>query len=162
MTGGSGSGTEAVEEARVAFHSQPRPIPADARVIYKLAQIAIILDAFNKRSASIENLHLFAWALQSRRRGQMLLSWWAGSRYANTITKRSDPHLSVALNVGLIRGMLSISGSNNSRVTLEPLGVLFAQQIESSDELMAAEKLFLRQFHKLSDASVARRLARSA
>lgn len=155
-------GTEAIEEARVAFRSQPHPIPADARVVYKLAQIALVLNLFNRRSASIENLHLFTWSLQSRRRGQMLLSWWAGNRHASTITKRSDPHLQVALNVGLIRGMLKISGPNNNRVTLEPPGILFAQQIESNDELMTAEKHLLRQFGKLSDASVSRYLTRIA
>ncbi|WP_326650478.1 hypothetical protein [Streptomyces sp. NBC_01750] len=153
--------TEEVEEARVAFRSQPHPIPADARVTYKLAQIALVLNVFNKQSASIENLHLFTWSLQNRRRGQMLLSWWAGNRLANTITKRSDPHLQVALNVGLIRGMVKISGPNNHRVTLAPQGILFARQIESDDELMAAEKTFLRQFRRLSDASVARHLTRS-
>jgi hypothetical protein len=92
----------------------------------------------------------------------MLLSWWAGSRHANTVTKRSDPHLQLALNVGLVRGMLKISGANKHRITLEPPGILFAQQIDSDDDLMAAEKNFLRQFRKLSDASVARHLVRSA
>lgn len=155
-------GPVAIEEARVGFRSQPRAIPADARVVYKLAQVSLILNAFNRQSASIENLHLFAWALQNRRRGQMLLSWWAGHRHANTVTKRSDPHLQVALNVGLVRGMLKISGVNSHRVTLEPPGMLFAQQINSNDDVMAAEKNFLRQFRRLSDASVARHLARNA
>ncbi|MDN5385384.1 hypothetical protein QEP66_25505 [Streptomyces sp. LB8] len=146
--------------ARIHFRSQPRPIPADARVAYKLAQVAIVLHSFNRSTASIENLHLFTWALQSRRTRQMLLSWWSGSRFASTITQRSDPHLPVALNVGLIRGMVQISGASHNRVSLQPLGIQFAQDIELNDDLMSTEKAFLRQFNKLSDAAVARRLAR--
>ncbi|MFE1689853.1 hypothetical protein ACFW64_19170 [Streptomyces albidoflavus] len=149
-------------QARIEFRSQPHPIPADARVAYKLAQVALVLNHFNRNSASIENLHLFTWSLQSRRSGQMLLSWWSGSRYASTVTQRSDPHLPVALNVGLIRGMVSISGTNHNRVTLQPPGVLLAQHIMSRDDLMSAEKAYLHQFHKLSDAAVSRRLARAS
>ncbi|GGQ26070.1 hypothetical protein GCM10010233_49060 [Streptomyces pseudogriseolus] len=146
--------------ARVKFRSQPHPIPADARVAYKLAQVALVLSSFNRNSASIENLHLFTWALQSRRSGQMLLSWWLGSRYADTVTQRSDPHLPVALNVALIRGMVNITGANHNRVSLLPPGILFAQQISSDEDLMSAEKTYLRQFKKLSDAAISRRLTR--
>nr|WSX77814.1 hypothetical protein OH826_30630 [Streptomyces sp. NBC_00899] len=146
--------------ARVEFRSQPRPIPADARVAYKLAQVALVLNSFNQNSASIENLQLFTWSLQSRRSGQMLLSWWSGTRHADTITQRSDPHLPVALNVGLIQGMVTIVGTNHNRVSLQPPGVLFAQRIALDDDLMSAEKTYLRQFHRLSDAAVSRRLAR--
>jgi hypothetical protein len=148
--------------ARIHFRSQPHPIPADARVAYKLAQVAIVLHSFNRNSASIENLHLFTWALQSKRARQMLLSWWSGSRFASTITQRSDPHLPVALNVGLIRGMVRISGASHNRVSLQPPGIQFAQQIELDGDLMSAEKAFIRQFNKLSDAAVARRLARNS
>ncbi|MEV5520233.1 hypothetical protein AB0N43_07130 [Streptomyces pseudogriseolus] len=148
--------------ARVEFRSQPHPIPADARVAYKLAQVALVLYSFNRNSASIENLHLFTWSLQSRRSGQMLLSWWSGSRYASTVTQRSDPHLPVALNVGLLRGMVGITGANHNRVTLQPSGVLLAQRIISDDDLMTTEKTYLRQFNKLSDAAVSRRLARNS
>ncbi|MER7826882.1 hypothetical protein ABTX85_30480 [Streptomyces sp. NPDC096097] len=129
---------------------------------YKLAQVALVLSAFNRNSANIENLHLFTWSLQSRRTGQMVLSWWSGDRFASTVTQRSDPHLPVALNVGLIRGMVSISGANHNRVSLQPSGVLFAQNIAANEELMSAEKAYLGQFKKLSDAAVARRLARSS
>ncbi|WP_329470897.1 hypothetical protein OIE75_12795 [Streptomyces sp. NBC_01723] len=121
----------------------------------------MVLNSFNRNSASIENLQLFTWSLQSRRSGQMLVSWWLGTRYANTVTQRSDPNLSVALNVGLIRGMIRLTGANNSRVTLQPPGALFAQQIVADDELMRAEKDYLHQFGKLSDAAISRRLARS-
>ncbi|MEV8045724.1 hypothetical protein AB0P02_18050 [Streptomyces griseoluteus] len=148
--------------ARVQFRSQPHPIPADARVAYKLAQIALVLSSFNRNSATIENLHLFTWSLQSRRSGQMLASWWFGNRQASTVTQRSDPHLPVALNVGLLRGMVEITGTNQNRVSLQPPGVLFAQQINSDDDLMSAEKVYLRQFKKLSDAAVSRRLARNS
>lgn len=158
----SSASSRDIEQARVAFRSQPRPIPADARVVYKLAQVVLVLSSFHKNTASIENLNLFTWSLQSRRRGQLLLSWWDGNRRADTVTKRSDPHLPIALNVGVVKGMLKISGANGSRVTLEPPGILFLQQIESVDEVMAAEKNLLRQFQRLSDASVARNLTRVA
>lgn len=148
--------------ARVQFRSQPHPIPADARVAYKLAQVSLVLSSFNQNSASIENLHLFSWSLQSRRRGQMLLSWWLGNRHASTVTQRADPHLPVALNVGLLRGMVGIIGTNQNRVSLQPRGVLFAQQIDADDDLMSTEKAYLRQFKKLSDAAVSRRLARNS
>ncbi|MFF1562027.1 hypothetical protein ACFVY1_00605 [Streptomyces sp. NPDC058293] len=153
---------DVLTHARVEFRSQPHPIPADARIVYKLAQIALVLNSFNRKSASIENLHLFTWSLQSRRRGQMLLSWWAGSRYSNTVTRRSDPHLAVALNVGLIRGLVSLSGANKNRVTLQPLGALLVQQIDSDSDLMSAEKTYLQQFNRLSDAAISRRLVRSS
>ncbi|WAE65275.1 hypothetical protein OUQ49_05755 [Streptomyces cavourensis] len=151
-----------LSNARIEFRSQPRPIPADARVVYKLAQIAVVLNAFNKNSATIENLHLFTWSLQSKRAGQMLMSWWSGNRHASTITQKSDPHLTVALNVGLIRGMVNITGANHNRVTLQPLGVHLAQQIELDEELMGAEKMYMRQFGRLSDAAVLRKLARNS
>ncbi|MEY9841238.1 hypothetical protein [Streptacidiphilus sp. EB103A] len=151
-----------VANTLVKFRSQPHPIPADARVAYKLAQVALVLNAFNKHSATIENLHLFTWSLQTRRSGEMLAAWWSGHRYASTVTQRSDPHLSIALNVGLIRGMVTVSGANSNRITLEQPGILFAQQITADDGLMVAEKNFLHQFNKLSDAAVSRRLARSA
>lgn len=160
-TGFLGANDE-LANARIEFRSQPHPIPADSRVAYKLAQVAIVLCAFNKNSAAIENLHLFTWSLQSKRAGQMLWSWWSGNRYASTITQRSDPHLSVALNVGLIRGMVNITGASGNRVTLQPSGVQFAQEIELDEELMSAEKAHIRQFGKLSDAAVSRRLARNS
>ncbi|MEW2262506.1 hypothetical protein ACGF5T_08260 [Streptomyces sp. NPDC047853] len=162
MTSGFLGVHDELANARIEFRSQPHPIPADARVAYKLAQVALVLSAFNNNSATIENLHLFTWSLQSKRAGQMLLSWWSGSRYANTVTQRSDPHLPVALNVGLIRGIVSITGASHNRVTLQPPGVLFAQQIELDEELMSAEKAYIRQFSKLSDAAVARRLTRAS
>lgn len=92
----------------------------------------------------------------------MLLSWWSGSRHASTVTQRSDPNLPVALNVGLIRGMVKITGASHNRVSLQPLGVLFVQNIELDEDLMSAEKAYLSQFNKLSDAAVSRRLARNS
>ncbi|MET9050349.1 hypothetical protein ABZW50_04245 [Streptomyces bacillaris] len=152
---------EEVGEALVKFRRQPRPIPADARVGYKIAQSALVLNAFNKNAAALENLHLFSWALATPRRRQMLLAWWDGHRYANTITQRLDPNLPVALNIGVMRGVMRITVAAKSRVHLEPSGVLLAQEIEQTPNLFAAEKNFLRQFGRLSDAAVSRHLARS-
>ncbi|MDX5574348.1 hypothetical protein [Streptomyces sp. ID01-9D] len=149
------------EEARVTFRRQPRPIPADARVGYKIAQTALVLHTFNKNAAALENLHLFSWALGTPRRRQMLLSWWSGNRYANTVTQRLDPYLPVALNIGVMRGVMRITTGTKSRIHLASTGVLLAQEIEQDHNLFAAEKNFLRQFGRLSDASVSRQLARS-
>ncbi|MET9808149.1 hypothetical protein [Streptomyces halstedii] len=152
---------EGVEEARVKFRRQPRPIPADARVGYKVAQATLVLHTFNRNAATLENLHLFSWALGTPKRRQMLLSWWSGNRYANTVTQKLDPYLPVALNIGVMRGVMRITTGAKNRIHLEPSGVLMAQEIEHDHDLFAAEKNFLRQFGRLSDASVSRQLARS-
>ncbi len=93
-------------EIPVVFQRQPRPLEARHRVAYRTALLVPVLSRFRGSAASVENVHLFMWATRSARTRQLLQAWWAGRRFAGTITQRLDPDLQVTLNLAAADGLV--------------------------------------------------------
>jgi hypothetical protein len=90
----------------------------------------------------------------------MFSNWWAGRRYADTVTSRIDPELDVTLNLALVDGLIEPL-SDRSRVRLSGKGSALAKLIEASEDTLLSEKAFLSQLPALSDTTITRRLGSS-
>jgi hypothetical protein len=144
----------------VVFRPRPAPVPARHRFAYRTSVLVLTLGHFNRQSAKVANLHLLTWAMRSSRTRSMFSNWWAGRRYADTVTSRIDPELDVTLNLALVDGLIEPL-SDRSRVRLSGKGSALAKLIEASEDTLLSEKAFLSQLPALSDTTITRRLGSS-
>jgi hypothetical protein len=157
------SSTENLEDqgefdAPIRFRRQPRLLLAERRISYRLALLALILSRFHKNTGSIAHLNLLFWAMRSERSRSMLLAWWAGRRFADTVTERTDPSLQVTLNLALSHELVGIGGNQKKRVALTSTGAALANSVDAEEDLMVIEKNLLSQLGILSDSQITRRL----
>jgi hypothetical protein len=143
-------------DARVRFHRLPRPLPAEQRVAYRLATLVLILSRFKRATASVESLHLISWATRSRRSRAILLSWWDGRRFADTVTERLDPNLQVTLNLAVVHGLARVANAARRRIGLTEQGGALAARLYADDGLLRIEKRFLASLGALSDGRISR------
>jgi hypothetical protein len=149
-------------DAPVRFQRQPRPLPAEQRVAYRLAVLTLTLSRFRQSTASIQHLHLLGWATRTRRSRAMLLGWWDGRRFADTVTERLDPNLNVTLNLALVHGLVRVHGAQGKRVALTEQGAGLVNRVDADEKLLRTEKSFLEGLGQLSDARIASVLGRVA
>jgi hypothetical protein len=90
----------------------------------------------------------------------LLLSWWYGRRYADTVTDRVDPNLPVTLNLAIIHGLARIASVARRRVGLTERGEELATRLDEDGSLLRVEKSFLANLGALSDAKMYRVLGR--
>lgn len=147
-------------DINVVFRRQPKPVEARHRVAYRTALLAMTLSRFNQGAIKLGNLHTIMWATRSARTRQMFVAWWNGRRSYDTITSRLDPDLQVTLNLALADSLVELV-SNRTRVRLTEAGRRLAQLIDEEDGLLMPEKLFFRNFQRLSDSSMERNLRES-
>jgi hypothetical protein len=145
-------------DAPVRFHRQARPLPAEQRVAYRLATLALTLSRFRGATASVEYLHLLGWAIRTRRSRSMLQAWWSGRRMADTVTERLDPNLPVTLNLARVHDLVRLTGTGTQRrrVALTQQGAALAARVEEDTTLLRTEKAFLAGLEPLNDARIAR------
>jgi hypothetical protein len=160
LTPGFGNNADAIElddlETPVRFHRQPRSLPAEQRVAYRLATLVLTLSRFNHTTASVESLNLISWATRTRRSRATLLSWWDGRRFADTVTERLDPNLPVTLNLAVAHGLAGIVNVARRRVALTEHGGALAARLDAADGLLRIEKRFLASLGTLSDGRIGR------
>jgi hypothetical protein len=149
-------------DAPVQFRRQPRLLPAEQRVAYRLAVLALTLSRVRGAVGSVEHLHLIGWAIRSRRSRSMLLAWWNGRRLADTVTERLDPNLAITLNLALAHGLIRIHGGQSRRVGLTEQGADLAARVDEDEDLLRSEKSFLEILKPLSDARITRVLGKVA
>jgi hypothetical protein len=149
-------------DAPVRFRRQPRALAAEQRVAYRLAVLALTLSRFRQATASVEHLHLLTWAMRSHRSRRMLLAWWDGHRFADTVTERLDLNLPVTLNLALTHGLVRIRNAQGNRVSLTEQGAALAARVDEEADLLRIEKAFLARLNDLSDAKITRTLGRVA
>ncbi len=142
-------------DAPVVFTQRPRPLLAEHRVSYRLATIVLVLSRFRSATASLRSLHLISWAIRTRRSRSMLLAWWGGRRFADTVTERLDPALSVTLNLAISHGLVRLLPAGQ-RLQLTEAGAELARTVDGSEALLVTEKAFLEELMPLNDARVAR------
>ena len=142
-------------DAPVVFRQRPRPLLAEHRVSYRLATVVLVLSRFRSTAASLQSLHLISWAIRTRRSRSMLLAWWGGRRFADTITERLDPALTVTLNLAISHGLVRLLPAGQ-RLQLTEAGAELARTVDETEELLVTEKAFLTELMPLNDARVAR------
>lgn len=142
-------------DAPVVFTQRPRPLLAEHRVSYRLATVVLVLSRFRSATASLRSLHLISWAIRTRRSRSMLLAWWGGRRFADTITERLDPALAVTLNLAISHGLVRLLPAGQ-RLQLTEAGAELARTVDETEALLVTEKAFLSELIPLNDARVAR------
>lgn len=154
LTGQRSTEDDAVD-APVVFTQRPRPLLAEHRVSYRLATVVLVLSRFRSATASLRSLHLVSWAIRTRRSRSMLLAWWGGRRFADTVTERLDPALSVTLNLAISHGLVRLLPAGH-RLQLTEAGAELVRTVDNNDALLVTEKAFLSELMPLNDARVAR------
>jgi hypothetical protein len=147
-------------DAPVRFRRQPRALLAEQRVAYRLAVLTLTLSRFRQAAASVAHLHLLGWAMRSHRSRSMLLAWWDGRQFADTVTERLDPNLPVTLNLALAHGLVRVHNTQGNRVSLTEQGAALASRVDRDADLLRIEKDFLARLDSLSDAKITRTLGR--
>lgn len=157
----SNSSVDAIQtfDSPVTFTSRPRMVRAEQRVAWRLSALALVLNRFNKKAASIQHLHIVGWALRSPRSRQAFLMFWEGKRTAGSLTDRFDPNLAVTLNLALAHGLIDLHSASR-RVALTDDGAALASEIEGQPDLLRDVKSFLNSLgDKLSDAKIEKTFA---
>lgn len=151
--------TDLVEaDISVVFRSQPRPVAARHRMVYRTALLVLVLSRFHAGAAKSVNLHTIMWAMRSAQTRQMLSSWWQGRRPYFSSANRIDPDLDVTLNLALIDELIA-PRANRTRVQLTEHGWELVERIDQVDDLLVVEKTFLDGLNRLSDTALERRLS---
>lgn len=144
----------------VVFRSQPHPLEARHRVVFRTALLVLVLGFFNQGAARLENVHLMMWAMRSARTRRLLMAWWHGRRFVGTVTVRTDPGLDITINLARVDGLIEAAGSNLQRLRLTTKGRALFDLIGTDGRLLEEEKRFLASLGSLSDAAVDRHVGR--
>lgn len=132
------------------FQTRPTSLPADLRPTWRLAVLALILEKCCKGGrASLRKLHVLNWAIRIKESRDAFLKLLGGAGDPDTAIVRFEPALNRAID--LARGERLVLRESGDRVQLTPLGVLFINEIEKSDDCLVEERNFLRRVGKIGE-----------
>ena len=133
---------------KLSFTKRPIPIPADYRPMYKIAIIVLILKlCCRSDKASLLKLHLFSWALASKKHTALLADYIAKNFVGEFSVWGIEPALNRALQLATAEKICDIIDGKNYRLSAEK-GLQFFNMIMSDNELLVDEKAFLKSLGK--------------
>ncbi len=140
----------------IVAEAVPLPLPARSRIAWRVATLALCLQQCRGQSATVMQLHILTWAIQSQSNFDALKRHWLGRASGETL-RIWNPDLEDALRIASAAHL--IDQKTNGRQSLTPEGLLLAQQLDASDgEAMLIEREFLSELGKISTAGMMRRL----
>lgn len=123
---------------KVSVVNRPIPVPYNYRIIYKIAQLVLIMGKCCGRcGCSLEKLHMISVALTSNNEVKKLLSFIDGTSKEYTLV-RFDPAVNRALNFALAERILY--KQSNGLLRLGDNGKKFFKEIMNDKELLWLEK----------------------
>ncbi len=133
---------------KLSFTKRPIPIPADYRPMYKIAIIVLILKlCCRSDKASLLKLHLFSWALASKKHTALLADYISKNFVGEFSVWGIEPALNRALQLATAEKICDIVDGKNYQLSTEK-GLQFFNMIMSDNELLVDEKAFLRSLGK--------------
>jgi len=129
---------------KLSFTKRPIPIPADYRPMYKIAIIVLILK-FCCRSdkASLLKLHLFSWALASKKHTVLLTDYISRDFEGEFSVWGIEPALNRALQLATAEKICDVVDGKNYQMSADR-GLAFFNMIMSDKDLLVDEKAFLK------------------
>lgn len=147
---------EELKIKKLSFVKRPISIPADYRPMYKIAIIVLILKYCCRASkSSLLKLHLFSWALTSKRHA-LLLSEYINDGYKGDFSIWGiEPALNRALQLATAEKICEIIDGKNYVLTND-IGLKFYNKIAADKELFNEEKTFLLSIgkSKITDSKI--------
>lgn len=133
---------------KLSFTKRPIPIPADYRPMYKIAIIVLILKlCCRSDKASLLKLHLFSWALASKKHTALLADYIRKNFVGEFSVWGIEPALNRALQLAKAEKICDIVDGQNYQLSSEK-GLQFFNMIMSDNELLVDEKAFLKSLGK--------------
>lgn len=126
----------------ITFVQRSTPLPGDLRQVWRLSTLCLILGRANRGSASMEQVHVLCWAIRSAQSRATLLRWFDGERRPEEVLVRYDPSTSATIDLAVGRGLATLS--KNFSVNITPAGREVADHVWADEEVMTAEKEFIR------------------
>lgn len=137
----------------IEFKTRPEPVPYNYRISYKVAQLCLILFMIKKGGCSFLKLQMISVALSSEYDMIQMQSFINGELPDYSIIS-FDPSVNSALLYARAEGLIEFQSSND-KFKLTEKGVNFATEIYNANEIMAKEKINLKQIvGKISDKSI--------
>lgn len=127
----------------VRFARRPDPVPADLRLSWRLAVLAMILRRCRADTATVQQLHVLSWAIKSTRSRAVFLRWANGEKRPDDVIVRFEPSLS--LSIDLASGSGLVTRSSNGRIKLTEKGLLLAEAANKNPNMLSFEKEFLNE-----------------
>jgi hypothetical protein len=133
---------------KLSFSKRPIPIPADYRPMYKIALIVLILKiCCRSNKASLLKLHLFSWALTSKKHSKLLIDFVDSNFQGEFSVWGIEPALNRALQLATAEKICELSDGKNYKLTDEK-GIKFYDMLMADKELLVDEKSFLNTIGK--------------
>ncbi|WP_432329331.1 hypothetical protein ACRQ5D_14620 [Mucilaginibacter sp. P25] len=133
---------------KLSFTKRPIPIPADYRPMYKIAIIVLILKlCCRSDKASLLKLHLFSWALASKKHTALLADYISKNFVGEFSVWGIEPALNRALQLATAEKICDIVDGKNYQLSAEK-GLQFFNMIMSDNEILVDEKAFLKSLGK--------------
>lgn len=146
-------------DPRVSFTPQPVVPSGDMRSSWRIALLLIILHRCHGKSATVEQLHAFGWAILAEPERETLVAGLAGKIQPEGIVIRFDPAWSRVMDLSVGFGLTEWSTTNRLQLTIR--GKEVAQMLWDSPDVLNDEKSFLASQPRLSQSMVARLLGGS-
>jgi hypothetical protein len=133
---------------KLSFTKRPIPIPADYRPMYKIALIVLILRlCCRSNKSSLLKLHLFSWALTSKKHTNLLNDYINNNFRGDFSVWGIEPALNRALQFACAEKICELSDGKQYTLTSDR-GVQFFNMLMADKELMEDEKNFLNSIGK--------------
>lgn len=151
------------------FTRRPRALPCDMRPVWRLHVLVLILDQCRGGKASLEQLHVFNWAMRTDETRNLFLQFMRGNRSPSQIIVRYDPSLSRAIEFAfaerlVVRNVVqkelfepeaARKSAPPYRVALSSTGRALVEAIKSTADAFVTEKKFLEEIgSKVSQSQI--------
>lgn len=146
--------------APVASRPTPLPLPARDRAGWRLSALTLALRACRGQSATVEQLHVLMWALQSAANADEFMRAWNRGSATPRVLRAFDVRLDDTLNLGQAAGLLEQTPSGRYKLT--QTGTLFADRIRAERGLMEVEQDLFASLGSITEAGMWQRLGTRA
>lgn len=127
---------------KVRLIDRPIAVPYNYRVMYKLAQIALIMSlCCGKKGCSMQKLQMISMGLSSKQEMDQLVSFINGGLHYPLI--RFDPSVNRAILFALSEKIILRQANGLFRLT--PKGKTFCDEINVDNQLLIIEKGYIKQ-----------------
>jgi hypothetical protein len=122
------------------FSVRPFRVPADRRVVWRLATLLLLVDKMRGGQATLKQLHATSWAMRAAENQDLLLNALAGIRQPDLPVGRFDPAVNLALDVAVGERLLIRDGD---KFLMTDRGKRLLNQIKEDNSVLKGEKQFL-------------------
>lgn len=127
---------------KIHFTKRPIPVPYNYRIMYKIAQIVLIMGTCcGKKGCSLEKLHMISMGLSSKEQMDKLINFVNGKAENYTLI-RFEPALNRAVSFAIAEKI--IFRQKNGLLKLTTNGKMFINELKQDNELLILEKEYLK------------------